>query len=119
MFGAVGTDDVFLVGDEAFAYETGATVGAEEAIVVPVSVLEGDELGAADSCDRLAAGETAFGEKFSKTFRAVGLVVAAGEAGPGQACLAMRAGEAFPVPRLVLVRHAATSNDLIKTETFY
>lgn len=119
MFGAVGTDDVFLVGDEAFTYETGATVGAEEAIVVPVSVFEGDELGAADSGDRFAAGEAAFGEQLSKTFRAVGLVVAAGETGPGQARLAMRAGEAFPVPRLVLVRHAATSNDLILTKTVY
>lgn len=83
-----------------------------EAVVVPVAVLERDELGAADAGDGLVAGEAAFREQLAEALGAVGLLVAAGEALAGQALLAVGAGEALPVPRLVLVGHAAAGDDL-------
>ena len=50
LFGALGTDDVVSVGDEATTYERGVASSADEAIVVPVPVLERNEARTADSC---------------------------------------------------------------------
>lgn len=52
LLGTLRTDDIVLVGDESAAHQAGAATRAVETIVVPVSVLEGDELGAADASDR-------------------------------------------------------------------
>lgn len=49
LFGALGADYVRAVGDEALANQGGLALGADEAIVVPVAVLEWDEAGAADA----------------------------------------------------------------------
>lgn len=49
LFGALGADDVLSVGDEALAHEGGLALRADEAVVVPVAVLERDEAGAADA----------------------------------------------------------------------
>lgn len=49
LFGALGADDVLSVGDEALAHERGLALRAYEAIVVPVTVFERDEAGAADA----------------------------------------------------------------------
>lgn len=49
LLGAFGTDDVLSVGDEAFADQRRLALGADEAVVVPVAVLERDETGAADA----------------------------------------------------------------------
>lgn len=87
-------------------------MGAEEAVVVPVAVLERDELGAADARDGLAAREAPLREQLPEAVRAVRLVVAAGEARARQAALAVRAREALPVPRLVLVRHSSACDHL-------
>lgn len=81
LLGALGADDVVLVRDEALAYETGAAGGAVETVVVPVAVLEGDELGAADAGDGLAAGEAPLRKQLAEAVGAIGLVVAAGEPG--------------------------------------
>lgn len=48
--GALGADDVVAVGDEAAPDQRGFAARADEAIVVPVPVLEGDEASAADTC---------------------------------------------------------------------
>lgn len=40
LFGALGADYVRAVGDEALANQGGLALGADEAIVVPVAVLE-------------------------------------------------------------------------------
>lgn len=50
LFGALGADDVLSVGDEALAHQRGLALRADEAVVVPVAVLERDEAGAADAC---------------------------------------------------------------------
>lgn len=80
LFGALGADDVVTIGDEASAYQASLARSAEEAIVVPMPVFEGDEFGAADTGDGFAASEAAFGEEFAETFGAVGFVISAGEA---------------------------------------
>lgn len=49
LFGALRADDVLAVGDEALADERGLALRADEAVVVPVAVLERDEAGAADA----------------------------------------------------------------------
>lgn len=49
---ALGADDVLCVGDKAFAHERGLAMRADEAVVVPVAVLERDEASAADACIR-------------------------------------------------------------------
>lgn len=49
LLGALGANDVLAVGDEAFAYQAGLALRADEAVVVPVTVLKGDEAGAADA----------------------------------------------------------------------
>lgn len=44
LFSAIGANDVVLVRDETVTDQAGAAISAEETIVVPVTVLEGDEL---------------------------------------------------------------------------
>lgn len=46
---ALGTDDVGAVGDEALADQRRLALRADEAVVVPVTVLERDEASAADA----------------------------------------------------------------------
>lgn len=53
---------------------------AEEAIVVPVAVLERDELGATDAGDRFAARVALLREELAEAIRAVRLIVTAREA---------------------------------------
>lgn len=52
LLGALGTDNVLSVGDEALAHEGGLALRANEAIVVPVAVLKWDEAGAANAWNR-------------------------------------------------------------------
>lgn len=82
-----------------------------------MSILEGDKLGATDSCDGPVAGETAFGEQFPETFCAVGLLVATSEPFTCQTLLTIGTGETFAVPGLVLVGHAATGDHLVAFNT--
>lgn len=50
LLGALGADDVVGVRDEAPADQRRLAGRADEAVVVPVAVLERDEAGAADAC---------------------------------------------------------------------
>lgn len=52
LLGAFRADDVFGIGDEASTHQRCLASGADEAIVVPMAVLERDESSAADSCER-------------------------------------------------------------------
>lgn len=107
LFGALRADDVLGVGDEALAHQRRLALRADEAVVVPVAVLERDEAGAADASDGLGAGRAALGEQFAEALGAVGLLVARREPLAGQRRIAVRAREALAVPRLVLVRDAS------------
>lgn len=44
LFSAIRADDVVLVRDEAVADQAGTATSAEETIVVPVTIFEGDKL---------------------------------------------------------------------------
>lgn len=50
LLGALGAEDVAAVSDEALANQRTFAHGANEAVVVPVAVLEGDEPGATNTC---------------------------------------------------------------------
>lgn len=52
LFGAFRADDVFGVRDESSTHQRCLARGADEAIVVPMAVLERDESSAADSCKK-------------------------------------------------------------------
>ena len=49
LLGALGAEDVLVVGDEPLADHGGLAGGAEEAVVVPVPALERDEARPADA----------------------------------------------------------------------
>lgn len=53
LFGALGADDVLSIGDESFADERSLALCADEAVVVPMTVLERDEAGATDTCKHI------------------------------------------------------------------
>lgn len=80
---------------------------------MPVTIFERDETGTADSCDWLDTGGASLGEQLSEALGTVRLLVAAGEALPGQGHLTVGAGEALAVPRFVLVGHTAAGDDLL------
>jgi len=80
---------------------------------VPVAVLERYEASAANTSDGFAARGAPLGEEFAEALGTVRLLVARGEALPGQRSVAVGAGEALAVPRLVLVCHTSAGDDLI------
>ena len=43
LLGTLGANDVLPVSDEALAHHAALAAGADEAVVVPVTTLEGDE----------------------------------------------------------------------------
>lgn len=51
LLGAVGAHDVLIDHDEALADQRVLAVRADEAVVVPMPVLERDEASAADACN--------------------------------------------------------------------
>lgn len=67
-----------------FAYKTRRALRAFEALVVPVTILETDELRAADAGDRLHAGGATLGEHLAIAIGAVRLLVFACE--PARMC---------------------------------
>jgi len=62
--------------------------------------------------DRLGASGAPLGEELAEALGAVRLVIARRESLSRQGVVAVAAGEAVSVPRLVLVRHAAAGDDL-------
>lgn len=78
-----------------------------------MTIFERDETGTADSCDWLDTGGASLGEQLSEALGTVRLLVAAGEALPGQGHLTVGAGETLAVPRFVLVGHTAAGDDLL------
>lgn len=62
LLGAFRADDVLFVGNETTADQRRFADSADETIVVPVTVLERDETGTADSSDWLDTGGASLGE---------------------------------------------------------
>ena len=78
-----------------------------------MAALERDEPRATGARDGFGAGRAALGEEVSEAGGAVGLVVLRGELLSGEHDVAVGAGEALAVPRLVLEGHAARRHDLL------
>jgi len=116
--GALGADDVLAVRDEALADHAALAGGADEAVVVPVTALEGNEPGAADTCDGFAASCASLAEQFSEAVGTVRFVIATRESLTCQRLLAMSAGETLSVPRIIPVGHASLSDHLAAFDAF-
>jgi hypothetical protein len=109
----IGTDNVIVfVGDEASADEGSFAAAADEAVVVPVTVLEGNEARATDASNWLGTGGAAFRKQFAEAVSTIRLLVAAREALTGQGSLAVRARKALSMPWVVLVSHTASRDNL-------
>lgn len=113
LLGTLGADDVISISDEPSSDQGCLARSADEAIIVPVAVFERDESSATDTCNGLGAGGAPLGEELAEAISTVGLLVAGREALPCQRRVAVGAREAFAVPRLVLVGHAATRDNLV------
>lgn len=68
---AFRAQDFRSIGDEALAHQRVVAHGADEAVIVPVAVLERDEARSADSSDRLGAGSASLGEQLAEALGAV------------------------------------------------
>jgi len=75
LLGALRADDVLPVCDESLPNHAGLAGAADEAVVVPVSSLEGDESSSTNSSNRFATGSAPLREKFSKAISTVRFVV--------------------------------------------
>lgn len=73
---AFGTQNVGSISDEALADQGVSAHGTDEAVVVPVAVLERDEAGSADSSDRLGAGGASLGKQLTEALGTVWLLIA-------------------------------------------
>lgn len=113
LLGALGTDDVLLVGDETAPNQRRFAHGTDEAIVVPVAILERDEARTTNASDGLGTGGASLREQFTETFGTVRFLVAAGKALTGKRYLAVRARETLTMPRFVLVRYTTACDDLL------
>jgi len=112
LFGTLWADDVLPVRDEALAHHAALAGGADETVVVPVTTLERNETGSTNPCDGLATGSAPLGEQLPEAVSAVRLVITRGEPLPCQGLLAVRAGEALPVPGVVTVGHPSLGDYL-------
>lgn len=113
LFGAFGTDDVVSIGNETASNQRCFAAGANEAIIVPVSVLEGDESSASEPGNWLSASSASLGKQLSEAVSTIWLVVTAGEALSGQRSRAIGASKTLTMPRLVFVCHSTRSNNLV------
>lgn len=89
-------------------------MGAEETIVMPMSIFERDELGTADTSYRFATCETTFSEQFAETICAIWFVFAASKTCTSQTCLTMGTRETFSMPWFILICNTSTCNHLKK-----
>jgi len=117
LLGALWTDDVFPVCDEAFADHTALARGADETIVVPVTTLKRYEAGSANAGNGFAAGSTTLGEEFAEAIGTIRFVVSRCEPLASKRLLTVSASEALPVPRVITISNSALSDDLVALDT--
>jgi len=84
---------------------------------VPVTIVKGNEFRATKSSNRLSATNTLLSEQLSKAFSAIRLFIFRREFLASQHLVAMRAYEAFAMPRCVLVRDSSLVDHSVTLET--
>lgn len=111
---AVGAEDVATVGHEPSTDERLGTLLAPEAVVVPLSAVEVDELRIVDpfqnfnACDWILASVALLGVQAAVALDAVRLLLDGRVPLPTESLVAVCAQEAVPVPRTVLVYDSAS-----------
>lgn len=109
----LGTQDVRRVSDEAFPNQGSGALGADKAVIVPMSVLEGDELRATNAGNGLGAGIAALREELPVTVGAVRFIILRSESLAGERSVTVAAAEALAMPGLVLVGDTACADHLL------
>jgi len=118
LLGALRADDVLPVCDESLPNHAGLAGAADEAVVVPVSSLEGDESSSTNSSNRFATGSAPLREKFSKAISTVRFVVSGCEPLSSQRLLTMSTSEALPVPGIISVGDSTLGYHLAALNAF-
>lgn len=118
MFNTFRADDFFTICNEPSAHQGGITGRADEAVIVPVAVLKADEARAPHPSDGFLAREAAFRKHLAKALRTVGFRVSGSKSLPCERGVAVGTRETFLVPRVILVRDAATYYDFIALLAF-
>jgi len=72
---------------------------------------------ASNASYRFRAGSATFGEKFTETFSAVGLVVPRSESLTSQGFCAVGASETFTMPRVIAIRYTPLGDHLVTFDT--
>lgn len=80
LLGAFGTEYVGSIGDESLADQRVVAHGTDEAVVVPVAILERNEASSSNSSNGFAASGASLGKEFTEAFGTIGLVVPRSEA---------------------------------------
>lgn len=109
----VGAQDVVTLGEEAPPHQRHRALHTRETLAVPLALLKGDVLSSSQAGDRLGAAHTLLGVQIAEAVQAVGVVVAGGEALPGELASAADAQETLAVPRLLLIGHSARRDRLL------
>jgi hypothetical protein len=78
-----------------------------EAVVVPVPLVKGDELGCSEASNWLSTANALLGKELGKTLRAIRFLVTRSELLPHQHLVASVTGEALTMPRCVLVGYSS------------
>lgn len=110
---ALRTEHVGSVGDETLADQGVIAHGADEAVVVPVTILERYEARSANAGNGLGTGSASLGEELSEALSTVRLLVSRRESLSSKGSAAIGTGEALAVPRVVAVSHATGGDYLI------
>jgi len=118
LFCALWADNVLSIRDEPLPNHAGLAGTTDEAVVVPVSSLEGNESSATDTSDRFTASCASLGEQFSEAVSTIWFVVSRSEPLSSQRLLTVCAGEAFPVPRVITVSYSTLGDHLTTLDTF-
>jgi hypothetical protein len=113
LLGAIGTEDIAFVGNETLANEWTSAHCADEAVIMPVAILERDKAGSSDACNRLSAGSAPLGEQFSIAVRTIGFLFSWCKPLSSKTTITVGTTEAFPMPWLITVCHTTRLNDLV------
>lgn len=109
----VRAQDVIFTGEEAPSHQGYAALFAVEAVVVPLTLLEGDVLTATQTTDGSGAVGALLGKQVAETVEAVGKVITGREALSCQLLFTSNTHKALLMPRLVTVVHSSCGDGLL------
>lgn len=111
-------DDVLPIRNEALPNHAGLAGATDEAVVMPVATLEGNESGSSNTSDGFAASCASFREQFTEAVSTIGFVVSRGESLSGKRLLAVCTSEALPMPGIIAISDSTLGDHLAAFDTF-